>query len=163
MRLENPEKYLGPSGRAYNVGVGLAAGLIAVTFLGLGVFVVVRGAMMGIFDPSQMDRGSFEFLVVPAILFAIGIPGAWVAFRLLSGRPRRDGGLMSPALLRVGSTLLGLSGWFLLVLKPLDAWRWFHAVTGTTAGIAGWMLAARRERRDALDTTVSTPTNKPIG
>jgi hypothetical protein len=163
VRLEDPERYLAPSGRPLEIAVGVAVGLLATLFIYLALVVVVGGIRGGILSPPLLDRGKFAFMSVPVILLALGVPGAWIAYRLLTGRSRKDGGLMSPLLLRVGGMMLFVAPWFLLLAKPSDLWRWGHVVTMTSAGIACWILAARRERRDALEASVSVPTDKPIG
>ena len=73
------------------------------------------------------------------------------------------GGLMSPAMLRVGGILLILAPWPWLLADPRNPSHWLHVVSLTTAGIAAWILAARRQRRDAPDHQVSVPTSEPLG
>ena len=78
--------------------------------------------------------------------------------RLING----VGGLFSPGMLRLCGTLMMVGPWLWVILDLTDYWRWGHLVSFTTAGIACWILAARRERRDAADPTISVPNNEPL-
>ena len=148
------ESYLRPSGRPREIVVGIVVGVLALFFLYLATFVLVVAAMRGFFEPPYLDRGKLEFLLVPEILLALGLPGGWVAFRLLAARRRRDGGLFSPAVLRMGGALMiAVAVWSLAEapLSPLSPKAWADAVTLVIAGIACWVLAQRRTPRDVAE------------
>ena len=162
MRLHDVETLLKPSGRPLEFAVGLVVACLALLFLFLAGYVIVVGAQRGIFEPPIFERGKLAFLLVPVILLAIGIPAAWVAFRLLSGRRRPDGGLLPPAVLRIAGVVMVLGSWVWLIADPRDPWRWGHTVSLTTAGIACWALADRRHHRDSMDAKISEPTSKPV-
>jgi len=162
MQLGDPERYLRPSGRPREFTVGIVVGSLSTLFLGLAAYVIGWALLHDFLEPPIVDKGKLGFMLVPAVLLALGIPGAWVAFRLVTGRRRRDGGLFSPGMLRLCGTLMMVGPWLWVILDLTDYWRWGHLVSFTTAGIACWILAARRERRDAADPTISVPNNEPL-
>ena len=163
MRFDDPERFLTPSRRPFEVAVGVVVGLVALLLLWIATYMIYWVVTRHRIFMNNLGGGKLEVLVGICIFLALGIPGAWVAYRLVSGRRRPDGGLLPPAILRLSGALLMVAPWFWVVAKPSDPWRWAHLVTLTSAGIACWMLAARRERRDHLDMTVSTPSGEPLG
>jgi len=166
MRVDDPKRYLEDAGRPWEVGVGIVVAALASLFLWLAGIVIVGGIQRGILSPPIFERGKGAFLIVPGILLALGLPGAWIAFRLISGRKRKDGGLMSPLVLRVFGVLLIATPWLWVLAHRSQPWHWLHLLhllPLSAAGIACFLLAARRERRDALDASISTPGAGPIG
>jgi hypothetical protein len=162
MQLSDPKRYLEEAGRPWEIGVGIVVAGISALFLLLAGVVIVRGIERGLLEPPLFEHGKLMFMIVPLVLLALGIPGAWIAFRLISGRRRKDGGLMSPFALRVFGVLLIVSPWFVVVADRRHAWHWLHVLPMTGAGIACWILAARREKRDAPEESISPPAAKPI-
>jgi hypothetical protein len=163
MRFHDPERFLTPTRRPFEVAVGVVVGLVALLLLWIATYMISWVVANHRIFMNNLGGGKLEVLMGICLFLALGIPGAWVAYRLLSGRRRRDGGLLPPAILRVSGALLMVAPWFWVVAEPSDLWRWSHLVTLTSAGIACWILAARRERRDQVDTIVSTPSAKPVG
>ncbi|HKQ58355.1 MAG TPA: hypothetical protein VJY35_10860 [Candidatus Eisenbacteria bacterium] len=163
MRLHDTETLLTPSGRGLERLVGVVAALFALLFIGLAVWVIVVGFERGVFEPPLLAPGKRGIPLVIAILLVLGIPGAWVSFRLITGRRRRDGGLLSPGALRVAGVFLILASLACLIANRRDPWQWFHTASLITGGVACWVLAERRRPRDPVDEKVSVPTSKPIG
>jgi hypothetical protein len=161
LRIHDPERFLKPSGKPAQLGLGLLVGSLALGLLWLAVYVVVVGVARYRLLRPPVDRGDLEFFLVPAVLLALGIPGASIGYRLLTGRRRPDGGLLSPNVLRVSGALLIVAPWLWVLAAPADLSRWWHAVTFTSAGVASWILAARRENRDA-PSPVTPVTQRPL-
>ena len=161
MPLLDVERYLAPSNRPSEIALGLFVGSLGLLFVGLASYVVGWGVLHGLLK-GPFDKGWLGFVLVPAIMYILGVPGLWVAFRLLTGRARRDGGLLSPGVLRLGGVLTILVPVVLVIAAPTHAWAWVHLLSFTSAGIACFILAARRDRGNALDDRVSSPSSRPI-
>lgn len=162
MNLFDTERFLVPGGRPRELAVGLLAGLLSLLFLYLATYVLVVAVAKGFLEPPLLDRGKLEFLLVPGVLLVLGLPGAWVAFRLLAARPRRDGGLMSPLMLRLGGVLMFGLAVVLVATRSREPRTWPDTVTLVTAGAACWVLAQRREPHDAAGPVTRAAANTPI-
>src|SRR5262249_18964520 len=108
MPLDDPERYLVPSSRPPEIALGLVVGALSLLFVSFASYVLWWGIRHGLLK-GPYDSGWLGYVSVPIALYVLGLPGSWVAFRLLSGRARRDGGLFSPAVLRLGGALLLLA------------------------------------------------------
>jgi len=161
MPLDDPERYLVRSSRPSEIALGLVVGALSLLFVSFASYVLWWGIRHGLLK-GPYDSGWLGYVSVPIVLYVLGLPGSWVAFRLLSGRARRDGGLFSPAVLRLGGALLLLAPWPWLIAHPSNPWHWWHCTTLTGGGVACWILAARRERTDAPDGSHSGSPARPL-
>lgn len=119
----------------------IVAGLVMViAALVLTLAVVVGFNVMLGGDASSRDLWTL-------IVCALGGSGCWLlAWRLLSGRGRRDGGLFSPLFLRVSSLIFVAGGLIMAVRHPLGFLEAVPVVAGAGACIG---LARLRERHIA--------------
>ncbi len=106
MRLFDPEKYLRPSSRGSELLVGIGMGLLALFFFYVATYVVAVSVAQRVFTSPQMLPVILGIFVVVAILLALGVPPAWFSYRLLFAKRGRDGGLLSPTMLRLGGAFM---------------------------------------------------------
>jgi hypothetical protein len=133
-----------PLEAALEVLLGLVVAIAALVPLAL-----IVGGTMDVFDKGLSLR--------EALLVFAGAPVlAWcvhTSWRLLTGRPRKDGGLLSPAVILLAGIGLAAVGAYALTL---DGWRALgRAALFVTSGASTVMLAwtrIRRRRPDASET-----------
>ena len=119
----------------------ILAGLVMVIFALLFTFIVTV-AIHGIYIENRSSQDFWMFAI-----FAFGGIGCWVlAWRLLTGRSRRDGGLFSPTLLRVASVIFLVAGPVTIIRHPLGI---VEAVSLIAAAGACFGLARHQERQIA--------------
>ena len=125
-----------PEERWLEVVVGVACGIAGLGLVGFALF-------MGSSLLVERDYGAEIWFFVVSCL-ALGILFALLAYRLITGRPRRDGGLLSPLGLRLG-------GLFLLsaIVSRLVSERWaIPAGLGLLGGVVTCFSLARRRGRN---------------
>ena len=138
----------GSVSRPVQVGFGIVvgvAGLFCLAVFGGAVWIYLRAA--GDRQSAVIAGTLFLFLGIPAVLFS---------FRLLSGRSRReDGGLLSPAGLRVAGVLFIA---FPILSLLQGSWDWVLGLTHLGVSTACFTLARYRRR---LRATLQPNANHP--
>ena len=114
-------------------------GIVALA-VGLGLLSFVAFAAYRLFGRSP-GPGFLTFIVACAL---VGLFMGSVGLRLAVARPRPDGGLLSPWVIRFGGLLFILSPFVMLAMR---SWHVIEAGVLFAAGVACFVLANRREER----------------
>ena len=129
-------RYLAAAPRYLEIVVGAVSTLLGVGLLALSGFVIY--GTLGHPPPPVV-------VVVGCITSAVGLLLTSAGLRLVASKPRYDGGLLSPWVLRLGGFIF-FSGPVIMLLTR----QWDHilaAMFSLTAGVTCFVLANRREER----------------
>ena len=119
--------------------VQIIAGLVMVIAALVLTLVVIAGLSV-ILDGNTSSENMWTLIIC-----TLAGAGCWLlAWRLLSGKGRRDGGLFSPAFLRVASLVFLVAGPVMIMRHPLGI---VEAVAAVGAAGACFGLARFRERQ----------------
>jgi len=119
------------------------------------VIVVLLLALAFVATLSAMLRGNMAALHIWSLVFfaLVGFASCLLAWRLLSGRGRRDGGLFSPFSLRVASLISLFAGLVMAWRHPLGLLELVPlvAAAGACLGLARLRERQNTERVDEAD------------
>jgi hypothetical protein len=131
-------KYSAPAPRYLTLAVGLVATLIGAGLLALGGFGGYR---------MLYETPGTSVTIILCISLVIGLAMLSWGLRLVSGRHRRDGGLLSPWVLRSGGVIL-LIGPIAILASHRSLVSLVEAGTMLSAGVAAFAIARRRSRQE---------------
>jgi hypothetical protein len=133
----NEGQYSAPMPRAVALAAGVVSALFGVPLLLLGGFVIFSALKES--TPTSME-------VIGCVALAVGAFMSLLAYRLISNKPRSDGGLVPPWALRVAGMgfIAGAPFYVWVNHSMVSAW---HALGLVTAGLACFGIATYRERK----------------
>ena len=128
--------YSAPMSRAATLAAGVVSALFGVPLLLLGVLFMFSALR----KPTPTST-----VVIGCVALAVGAFMSLMAYRLISNRPRSDGGLVPPWALRIAGVSFIVAGPFLAWAKQSYSSMW-HALGSVSAGLACFAIASYRER-----------------
>jgi hypothetical protein len=133
----NENRHSLPMPRVVTLAAGIASAFFGVPLLLGGGFAILKFLA----KPTPKD-----IEVIGCIAFAIGVFMSLWAFRLISNRPRADGGLVPPWALRIaGAAFIVATPFYVFARHSLfSAW---HALGMVAAGLACFGVASQREQK----------------
>jgi hypothetical protein len=132
-------QYSAPMSRAATLAAGVVSALFGVPLLLLGVLFLFS---------ALRESTPTSTVVIGFVALAVGAFMSLMAYRLISNKPRSDGGLVPPWALRIAGVSFIVAGPFLAWEKHSYLSMW-HAIGSVSAGLASFGIASYRERRRA--------------
>jgi hypothetical protein len=130
-------QYSAPMSRAATLAAGVVSALFGVPLLLLGVLFIFSALR----EPPPTSA-----VVIGCVALAVGAFMSLMAYRLISNRPRSDGGLVPPWALRIAGVSFIVAGPFLAWEKH-SYFTMRHALGSVSAGLACFGIASYRERK----------------
>lgn len=128
--------------------------LLIGSLLGLFGLLGVSVAVLFAWVVFQGDDEPAVGLALTILFLFLGGPACLYSFRLLTGRARSDGGIISPHVLRIAGVLLFLHPLISVAMKDWNGLILSFFFAG--AGGACFALASYRERRSSPSSSGST-------
>jgi hypothetical protein len=136
---DSPTPFSSSVGRKTSIAAGIALLIVGLPILLMGIVAVVR------ISPKDFDAFLLGFV---AVLLVVGVFCVSTAARMVVGRRREDGGLLSPFVLRTAGVLFAILPVFLIFAEAVSLRSlWTILEIGFFLAVAGscFALASKRQ------------------